>query len=283
MIVAAVQLTSTDDRAHNLREAVCWIEEAHRRGARFVALPENVDFIGPEAEKVAGAEPLDGPTFQRFAERARALGIWILAGTVAECASPGRIFNTSVLYGPTGAPAAVYRKLHLFDVDLADGSRYRESRIVEPGSEVVLADTAIGKIGLTICYDLRFPELYRTLATRGAELLTVPSAFTVHTGKDHWEVLLRARAIENTAWVIAPAQVGHHGGGRTTYGHSMIVDPWGTVVARCPDGPGLCLAQLDPDRLARVRRELPSLSHVRLVGDRLSGRSGGSASGPPSR
>ncbi|AKU92859.1 Aliphatic amidase AmiE [Vulgatibacter incomptus] len=264
MIAAAVQLTSTEDRARNLREAMRWIDEAHRRGAGFVALPENVDLMGSEEAKIAGAEAVDGPTFQAFAARAKALGIWVLAGTLAERASPGRIFNTSVLYDPEGAAAAVYRKVHLFDVDLADGVRYRESRVVESGRELVVAEAGFGRVGLSICYDLRFPELFRALAQKGAEILAVPSAFTLHTGKDHWEVLLRARAIENTAYVIAPAQVGRHGAGRTTYGNAMIVDPWGAVIARCSDGPGICLAELSPEVLLRVRRELPSLGHRRV-------------------
>ena len=169
-----------------------------------------------------------------------------------------------MLYGPDGERVAVYRKMHLFDVDLPDGARYRESELVAPGPEPVVAETPFARVGMTVCYDLRFPELYRALAARGAEVLVVPAAFTLHTGKDHWEVLLRARAIENTSWLLAPAQVGRHSEKRTTYGNAMIVDPWGTVVARASDGPGLCLAELSPEVLARVRREIPSLGHRRL-------------------
>jgi len=263
-LAAAVQLNTKDDREANVREALAWVDAACARGARLVALPENTDFIGAEADKIAGAEDLDGPTFRAFGDKARARGIWLLAGSLAERARPGRIHNTSVLFDPEGSPAAVYRKIHLFDVDLPDGVRYRESSIVDPGDEPVIARTPLGAIGMTVCYDLRFPELYRALSAGGAEILAVPSAFTLQTGKDHWEVLLRARAIENTAWVVAPAQGGRHGGGRVTYGNAMIVDPWGTVVARCSDGPGICVAELSPDVLARVRAEIPSLAHRRL-------------------
>lgn len=264
-LAAAIQVTSTDDRERNLDEAMKLVDVAAGRGAELVALPENVDLIGPQGVKVAAAEPLDGPTLARFAEKAREKGIHLLAGSVGET-SPvgGKARNTSVLFGPDGSRLAVYRKIHLFDVDLADGTRFRESDVVEPGDEVVTVDTLLAVLGLSICYDLRFPELYRTLAVRGAEVLLVPAAFTAFTGKDHWEVLLRARAIENTAWVIAPAQSGMHGHGRASYGHSMIVDPWGVVVARCSDGPGVCVAEVDPEVLARVRGAIPSLAHRRL-------------------
>jgi predicted amidohydrolase len=265
IVAAAVQLTSTADRAENLRNALALVDEAAGRGARFVALPENVDFMGPEREKLAHAEPLDGPTFTAFARKAAERGIWLLAGTIGERTDlPGKLHNTSVLYGPDGRRLAVYRKIHLFDVDIPDGARYRESDLVAPGTEPVLADAGFARLGLSVCYDLRFPELYRALSAAGAEVLTVPAAFTLHTGKDHWEVLLRARAVENTSWVVAPAQVGRHSERRVTYGNAMIVDPWGTVVARASDGPGLALAELRADVLERVRREIPSLRHRRL-------------------
>lgn len=264
-LAAAIQVTSTEDRERNVSEAMRLVDAAVARGAQFVALPENVDLIGPQGVKVAAAEALEGPTFQRFAEKAREKQIHLLAGSIGErSADPGKARNTSVLFGPDGERIAVYRKIHLFDVDLADGSRFRESDVVEPGTEVVVARTALAKFGLSICYDLRFPELYRQLSVRGAEVLLVPSAFTMLTGKDHWEVLLRARAIENTAWLIAPAQSGQHGNKRASYGHSMIIDPWGTVVARCSDGPGFCLAEIDPNVLERTRTAIPSLQHRRL-------------------
>jgi len=264
VLAAAVQVNSTADRSRNLEEALALVDRACARGAGFVGLPENVDFMGPEEEKIAGAEDLDGPTFRAYADKARERGVWLLAGTIAERAPAGRIYNTSVLYGPDGARVAVYRKIHLFDVDIPDGARYRESAVVEPGRETVVARAAFGSVGLSVCYDLRFPELYRALSAQGADVLTVPAAFTLYTGKDHWEVLLRARAIENTAYVVAPAQVGRHSASRVTYGNAMIVDPWGTVIARCSDGPGFCLAELSPEVLAHVRRQIPCLQHRRL-------------------
>jgi len=258
-------MTSTEDREANLSQAMELIDRAVDRGAEMVALPENIDLIGPQGVKVAAAEPLDGPTFQTFRARAVEKGIWLLAGTIAEVSSlEGKARNTSVLFAPNGSSAGVYRKIHLFDIDLDKGPSFRESEVVEPGEEPVVADTELARFGMTICYDLRFPELYRELAARGAEVMLIPSAFTLQTGKDHWEVLVRARAIENTAWVVAPAQTGHHGGKRWSWGHAMIVDPWGAVVARCSEGPGICVAEIDPERLARIRRELPSLRHRRM-------------------
>ena len=261
-LCAAVQLNSTDDRDRNLEMALALIDRAAERGAEVVALPENADYIGPQGVKVSLAEPIDGPAFALFAAKAKEKGIWLLAGSIAESSAiEGKARNTSVLFDPEGTQRAVYRKIHLFDVDLADGTRFRESDVVEPGRDAVVVETPLAVFGLTICYDVRFPELYRELAARGSEVLFVPSAFTLHTGKDHWEVLLRARAIENTAWVVAPAQTGDHGRGRRSYGHSMIVDPWGVVVARCSEGPGLCIAEIDPERLTTVRNEIPSLRH----------------------
>jgi deaminated glutathione amidase len=264
-VAAAIQMTSNDDRERNLAQAIGLIDEAVSRGAQFVALPENVDLIAAHGVKVEAAEPLDGPTFRLFSEAARERNIWLLAGTVAEI-SPiaGRARNTSVLFNPRGDRVAVYRKIHLFDVDLPDGSSFRESQHVEGGTETVVADTSLARFGLSVCYDLRFPELYRELSASGAEVLLIPSAFTLQTGKDHWEVLLRARAIENSCWVIAPAQTGRHLKGRASYGHTMIIDPWGIVVARCSDGPGVCIAVIDPDVTERTRRSVPSLQHRRV-------------------
>jgi predicted amidohydrolase len=172
--------------------------------------------------------------------------------------------NTSVVIADDGSIVAAYRKIHLFDVNIPDGARYAESEVVVPGDKVVVAPTALGRIGLTVCYDLRFPELYRKLASLGAEVITIPSAFTLFTGKDHWEVLVRARAIENLAYVVAPAQVGRHSSSRQTFGNAMIVDPWGVVLARCPDGEGVCVAPFNRQRLERVRQELPALKHRKL-------------------
>jgi predicted amidohydrolase len=265
-LAAALQLTSTSDAEANWRSAEELVRRAAALGARLVATPENTNYLGPHDEKVRRAEPLDGPTCRRFGGLAADLGIHVLLGSFNEASpQPGRCFNTSVLFGPEGAPWAVYRKLHLFDVELPK-VRFAESDTVAAGEEVVVADTPLARLGLTICYDLRFPELYRLLADRGAEVLLVPSAFTLHTGKDHWHVLLRARAIETQCWVIAPAQTGRHDdeGLRESYGHALIVDPWGEIVAQASEGPGLALAEIDLERLERVRAAMPIARHRRL-------------------
>lgn len=270
-LAAAVQMRSTSDAEANWRQARELVERAAGHGARLVATPENTNFLGPHGEKVRRAEPLDGPTVGRFAELAARLGIHLLLGSfnerAEEGAAAGRCFNTSVLLGPDGAILATYRKIHLFDVAVPGGVTFRESETVVPGEAVVTVDTPLGRLGLSICYDLRFGELYRRLAADGATLLTVPSAFTLATGKDHWEPLLRARAIETQCWLVAPAQVGSHDddGLKESYGHAAIVDPWGVVVADAgAAGPGLALAEIDPDRVAAVRRAIPVADHRRL-------------------
>jgi predicted amidohydrolase len=263
--IAAVQMASGADKAANLATAESLVREAAARGAALVGLPENVAWMGPEPERNAAAESLEGPTLLRFSALARSLGIHLLAGSVLETgAEGGRLYNTSVLFGPQGERLAVYRKMHLFDVEVGDGQTYRESAAVAPGKEVVTAETPLGRMGLSVCYDLRFPELYRALSAKGAVLLSVPSAFTLMTGKDHWEVLLRARAIENQAYVLAPAQGGRHPGERLTYGHALVVDPWGLVVACASEGEGLAMADMDLGLLERVRTRLPALRHRRL-------------------
>jgi predicted amidohydrolase len=266
VLAAACQMTSTADVERNLETAERLVGAAAARGAAFVGLPENFAFLRSEGEPVPDAQTLDGPWVQRMVELVRRHGLTLLLGSLPEVI-PGdrRIHNTSLLLGPDGRTLAVYRKIHLFDIDLPGLTHLKESRAVAPGAEVVVAETALGPVGLSICYDLRFPELYRRLTRQGARVLLVPSAFTERTGKDHWEVLLRARAIENLAWVVAPAQTGVHGPGRASHGHAMIVDPWGTVVAQAPDGEGLALAELDFSLQDRLRRELPALDHTRLV------------------
>jgi deaminated glutathione amidase len=204
-----------------------------------------------------------------MAAAARRHGIAVLLGSIPErIDGDGRVHNTSVLLGGDGSPIAIYRKIHLFDIDIPGMEHLKESRAVRPGDTLVAADlpTAGGpvRIGLTICYDLRFPELYRALMKAGAQVLAVPSAFTERTGKDHWEILLRARAIENLAYVIAPAQVGVHGKGRSSHGHAVVIDPWGAILAQVADGEGLAVAEIDFDRQDRLRRELPALDHLRL-------------------
>jgi len=261
-----VQMTSTADVSRNLDAACALVEQAAARGASFVGLPENFAFLRSEGEPVPEPQELDGAWVARMAELARRLRVTLLLGSLPERV-PGdsRVRNTSVLLGPGGETLAIYRKIHLFDIDLPGMEHLKESKAVKAGDEIVVAPTPLGPVGLSICYDLRSPELYRELARRGARVLCVPSAFTERTGKAHWEVLLRARAIENLAYVFAPAQVGHHGGGRASHGQAMIVDPWGTVVAQVPDGEGIALAELDFGRLERLRRELPALDHARLL------------------
>jgi predicted amidohydrolase len=268
-LAAVVQLQSTSDQAANLESAEALVRRAAGYGARLVATPENTSYLGPHDEKVRRAETLDGPTCRRFAGLAAELGIHLLLGSFAERSThAGRCHNTSVLFAPDGAQLAVYRKLHLFDLDVDDELRFQESATVAPGTEVVVAPTALGAIGLSICYDLRFGELYRALVGRGAEILAVPSAFTLRTGKDHWLPLVRARAIEGQAYVLAPAQHGRHDdqGLRESWGHAMIVDPWGEPVATAADGPGLALAEIDLDRVRAVRRAMPVAAHRRLPG-----------------
>jgi predicted amidohydrolase len=265
VLLAAAQMSSQADKARNVEAATRLVREAKRRGASFVGLPENFSWMGPEAERPQAAEALTGPTLSRLAELARAEKLWVLAGSILEPGAPGgRLYNTSVLLSPEGEQAATYRKIHLFDVDVGDGQPYRESAAVAPGTALALGELGFARLGLSVCYDLRFPELYRALVAKGATLLAVPAAFTLTTGKDHWEVLLRARAIENQCYVVAPAQVGRHGEKRQTYGHALICDPWGLVVARASEGEGLAVAAYDDALLTRVRRDLPCLTHRKL-------------------
>jgi predicted amidohydrolase len=265
---AAVQMTSGAEVERNLDTAERLVREAAGLGAEFVGLPENFAFLRSEGEPVPEAQAVDGPWVARMAALARAHGITLLLGSIPE-AVPGdaRIHNTSVLLGPDGGTLAVYRKIHLFDVDLPGMEHLKESKAVKPGQDVVVAAAPFGPLGLSICYDLRFPELYRRMVARGARVLAVPSAFTERTGTAHWEVLLRARAIENLAYVVAPAQSGRHNPRRVSHGHAMIVDPWGTVLAERYDGEGVVVADLDFERQDRLRRELPALGHIRLAGD----------------
>jgi predicted amidohydrolase len=264
-LMGAVQMTSTPDRARNVETALRLVNEAADLGARLVALPENFPYMGPEDGRRASAETIEGPTLGALREVARRRGLFIVAGSIPESVpNPRMTANTSTVIADDGSIVATYRKIHLFDVNIPDGARYAESEVVVPGDKVVVAPTPLGRIGLTVCYDLRFPELYRKLASLGAEVITIPSAFTLFTGKDHWEVLVRARAIENLAYVVAPAQVGRHSATRQTFGNAMIVDPWGVVLARCPDGEGVCVAPFNRARLERVRQELPALKHRKL-------------------
>jgi predicted amidohydrolase len=265
-IAAAVQMVASDDKAANLAEAERWIREAAGRGAQLVALPEVFIWRGEKRREREFGETLSGPTATRMAILARELRIYLLAGSILEeIPDSQKIYNTSLLFAPSGELLASYRKIHLFDVDLANGVSLRESATREHGASVVSVRTELGTMGLTVCYDLRFPELYRGLAAQGADVIFVPSAFTAFTGQAHWEPLLRARAIENQAYIIAPDQFGKSSKSFETHGHSMIVDPWGGVIAKLPEGPGIITAEIDLDYLAKVRAELPSLQHRRLT------------------
>ncbi len=260
---AAIQMSSTPDKEQNRRTAEALVREAASAGAELVALPELWSCHGLESVYRENAEPVPGPTTAFMAELARELGIYLLGGSILE-GEPGadRLSNTSTLFAPSGEMVALYRKIHLFDVRVSD-KEYLESASIAPGEEIVTAKAGATTVGLSVCYDVRFPELYRLLALRGAEVLAVPAAFTLQTGKDHWEVLLRARAIENQAFVLAPAQWGQKADGRWTYGRSVIVDPWGTVLATCPDRDGHALATPDLEYLDRFRAEFPALANRR--------------------
>jgi predicted amidohydrolase len=266
MRVALVQMTSTDRLSENLDSARQAVDEAAERGAEFIALPENFAFLRREGNPIPCAQGLDGEIVETVRELASRHRVPILAGTFAEAIEGDhRVYNTSALISETGGIAAVYRKIHLFDVDLGEsGGVFRESAFTAPGEEVVVAETPYGKVGLSICYDLRFPELFREMAARGADWIALPSAFAPETGKAHWEVLLRARAIENQAFVLAPAQCGRHSPDRASHGRSLIVDPWGRILAEAGDEPAIVIADCDPDELTRVRASLPALRHRRL-------------------
>src|SRR4051812_27883777 len=264
MRAAAVQLTATQDRDRTRETADRLTREAAARGAELVVLPEKWSVYGRSEDIVAGAEPLDGPALTWARDVARELGIDLIAGSIAARGDGGgRRGNTCVHVGPDGGDRAVYRKVHMFDVEVG-GRVYRESAIEAPGDELVVTATADGTdVGLSICYDLRFPELYRILAVQGARILTVPAAFTLITTREHWEVLLRARAIEDQCFVVAANQVGESAPGMQTGGRSMIVDPWGLVLAQAPDAECVIVADLDLERQADIRAKVPSLANRR--------------------
>jgi deaminated glutathione amidase len=263
LVAAAIQMSSTLDKEENKETAEALIRDAASAGADLVALPELWSCHGLEDVYHDNAEPVPGTSTRFLGDLARELGVYVLGGSILEGETGAqRLFNTSTFFDPSGELTTVYRKIHLFDVKVSDNV-YLESANIAPGSEIVTAKAGVATLGLSVCYDVRFPELYRLLALRGAEILAVPAAFTLQTGKDHWEILLRARAVENQAFVVAPAQWGRKANGRWTYGRSMIVDPWGTVLATCPDRDGYALATLDLDYLERLRTEFPALANRR--------------------
>lgn len=279
-IVAAVQMTSAAEVEANLDRASELIVRARRRGASLVVLPENFAFIGHEendkfaiaapALSVGAAQRTTGAIVGRLQKLAAAEQVELILGGFPETADDsadgrGQVHNTSLHIDAAGQITCIYRKIHLFDAQLGAGGTYQESRTVRAGQELVVAQTASGPVGLSICYDLRFPELYRSLVDRGAKIFSIPAAFTLHTGKDHWHVLLRARAIENLSFVIAAAQFGVHPKQRQTYGHALIVDPWGQIVAECSDQEGFAMAELDFSLQERIRAHLPALNHRKLI------------------
>jgi len=266
-VAAVVQIASGSDRETNLARAEALVREAASRGAQLVVLPEVVTWRGPKAAEPAAVEAIPGPSTRRFSALAASLGVHLCPGSLLEQSpDPTRPYNTTCLIGPDGALLARYRKIHLFDVAIPDRVAVRESDQRTPGDRVVTCETALGVVGLSICYDLRFPELYRRAVEAGAETLIVPSAFTAPTGAAHWEVLVRARAIESQCFVLAANQTGRSPHGFDDWGHSMIVDPWGRVLATVEDGEGVASAEIDRAVLTRIRTELPSLRHDRLRG-----------------
>lgn len=262
---SCVQLNGRADITANLTHIAPLLAEAKQQGAQLIALPENATFIGGDdaLKRDHAKTEADHPALPFFAAQAQALAVWLLGGSLTIRRADGLHYNRSYLFAPDGKIAAQYDKIHLFDASLSGGEIYRESDLVAPGDRAVLAETPFGKIGLTICYDVRFPQLYRALAQAGAAIITVPAAFTVPTGQAHWHSLLRARAIETGCFILAPAQCSTHEGGRRTFGHSLIVDPWGSILAEAGDEPTIIYADLNLADVARVRQMLPALQHDR--------------------
>lgn len=265
-LVAAVQMNSQPNLKENLEQAAYLIDRAAQKGALLVALPENFAFLGDMDRRIAEADQIARQAEDFLREKAGEHQIYILGGSFPVPADDGKVYNRSLLVNTEGEIEVQYDKIHLFDVDIPDGFTYRESSIVQPGKvePVTFKSDELGHLGLSICYDLRFPELYRKLVEEGAEILFVPSAFTRMTGEAHWHSLLRARAIENTSYVVAPAQTGQHGPKRTTYGHSLIIDPWGNIEAEASTKKGIVMAEISPDRLQEVRQQIPSLEHRKI-------------------
>lgn len=265
VLAAVVQMNSGADKARNCAVARDLIAQAAGRGARLVVLPELFNCLGSPSEMLAAAETVPGPTSRWLGELAREHQIVLVGGSICEAADADRAFNTSLLLGPDGQLLATYRKLHLFDVDLPGQVTYRESDWLAPGNRVVVANTAGGRLGLAICYDLRFGRLFDALVEAGADVLAVPSAFTAATGRDHWELLVRARAVECQAFVLAANQSGQHTPKFATWGHSAVVDPWGRVLAQVDEGAGIALAALNFAELRAIRARLPAIAHRRAL------------------
>jgi len=263
--LACVQITSGQDPAANLAATSAWVREARSAGAELIATPEVSNMMGlGRREMAALVRPeSEDPSVAGYRELAAETGTWLLVGSLVLRGAEDKLVNRSLLIDPQGRIAARYDKIHMFDVEIPDGQSYRESRAYQAGGRAVTADLPWGRLGMTVCYDMRFPYLYRALAKAGADFLSVPSAFTRFTGEAHWHILLRARAIETGCFVIAPAQCGDHAGGRETYGHSLIVAPWGAVLGDGGTAPGITLAEIDPDEVAKARNMVPALDHDR--------------------
>ena len=261
LTLAAVQMTSTSVLEENLETARAFIDQASAGGADIIALPENFSLMSETKHQRHDAAERVNDVEAMLSAAARDNNAVIIGGSTPLPAPDGRVTNTCLVFDDQGRRIGRYDKIHLFDVSVSSSESYSESRHISPGTEPLAVDALGLTLGITICYDLRFPELYRRLAATGAELFTIPSAFTVPTGRAHWHTLLRARAIENLAWVVAPAQVGEHTSGRQTFGHSLIIDPWGAIVAECAGGPGVIFARLDRDNVAQRRQQFPALAH----------------------
>lgn len=261
--IGLVQLNSRDDKNENISKALRFVDEAAEMGADMVVLPEYVDFMGDDTKKVKQAEPIPGPTSEAFARKAKALGVYIHCGSILEVAETDRVYNTSLLIDNTGKIVASYRKIHLYDAEIDGRVSVKESDTVKAGDHIVTADIPFGKVGLTICYDVRFPELFRSLALQGSQVIVVPAAFPAYTGAHHWEALLRARAIENQCYIVASAQMGISPPDRVCYGNSLIVDPWGSVLARAQEKEAVIVQDIDLTYIESVRRSIPCLSHRR--------------------
>ncbi|MCY7278964.1 MAG: carbon-nitrogen hydrolase family protein [Phormidesmis sp. CAN_BIN44] len=262
-LAAAIQMNSLPDLAKNLAQAEELIDLAVRQGAELIGLPENFSFLGDEDAKLAQSATIAQESEKFIKTMAQRFQVSILGGGFPVPVKGGKVYNTALLVDRSGQEVARYEKVHLFDVNLPDGNTYHESQTVVAGLRVppVYPSKDLGNIGISVCYDVRFPELYRQLSQMGAEVLFIPAAFTAYTGKDHWQVLLQARAIENTCYVIAPAQTGRHNSIRQSHGHAMIIDPWGVILADAGDDPGVAIAAIEPARLDQVRRQMPSLQH----------------------
>lgn len=262
-LAAAVQMNSVPDLDKNLAQAEDLIDLAVKQGAELVCLPENFSFLGDETAKLQQAEQIAQASEKFLKTMAQRYQINLLGGGFPMPTNNGKVYNTALLVGPAGDELVRYEKVHLFDVNLPDGNTYQESQTVLAGTRLppLYPSKELGHLGLSVCYDVRFPELYRHLSQMGAEVLIVPAAFTAYTGKDHWQVLLQARAIENTCYVIAPAQTGRHNARRQSHGHAMIVDPWGVILTDAGSKPGVAIASIEPTRIEQVRRQMPSLQH----------------------